>query len=230
MGKKNKNKPNNFLNSLALKKNLLLKKAEDFLIKEIKEEHFDNFLISIRNKFKLEGFLTEEMKLFLVGFFIVCSAIWIENNGIIQVVHSEDLKIANAQAIEKIEAPVLEEGENKKIDAKALNEYKLIPPETKCEEDKGQRKSSDLCGKDDEEELKKIEKERKEKVARAIASQKPRIVKVSCREEDLGDPSKSDTKGKHVDEDCCPDPDEWPKPGCVYNAEGYAIMLKGPRK
>lgn len=43
-------------------------------------------------------------------------------------------------------------------------------------------------------------------------------------------PQKSQTKGRHVDEDCCPDPDEWPKSGCAYKASNYAIMLKGPRK
>ncbi len=43
-------------------------------------------------------------------------------------------------------------------------------------------------------------------------------------------PQKSPTKGKHVDEDCCPDPDEWPNPACAYKSSDYAIMLKGPRK
>ena len=54
--------------------------------------------------------------------------------------------------------------------------------------------------------------------------------KLSCPEKNYGHPSKSDTKGKHTDEDCCPDPDEWPKPGCVYDAKGYSIMLSGPAK
>ena len=38
------------------------------------------------------------------------------------------------------------------------------------------------------------------------------------------------TKNKvnHMDEDCCPDYDEWPKPNCIYTAADYAIMLKGP--
>lgn len=41
-------------------------------------------------------------------------------------------------------------------------------------------------------------------------------------------PRKSKTKGPHMDEDCCPDPDEWPKPGCAYSVADYAIMLAGP--
>jgi hypothetical protein len=43
-------------------------------------------------------------------------------------------------------------------------------------------------------------------------------------------PQKSPTKGKHVDEDCCSDPDEWPNPICAYKSSDYGIMLKGPRK
>jgi hypothetical protein len=41
-------------------------------------------------------------------------------------------------------------------------------------------------------------------------------------------PSKSDTKGKHMDEDCCPDPDEWPDPSCAYSAKDLAIMISPP--
>lgn len=53
--------------------------------------------------------------------------------------------------------------------------------------------------------------------------------RISCPEKN-DHPSYSDTKGSHVDEDCCPDPDEWPKPGCIYSPEGYAIMKKGAPK
>jgi hypothetical protein len=42
-------------------------------------------------------------------------------------------------------------------------------------------------------------------------------------------PTISSTKSKnHMDEDCCPDYDEWPMPGCFYTAKDYAIMLSGP--
>jgi hypothetical protein len=51
--------------------------------------------------------------------------------------------------------------------------------------------------------------------------------RISCREKN-DHPRYSDTKGKHMDEDCCPDPDEWAKPGCVYSAKGYAIMISPP--
>lgn len=58
----------------------------------------------------------------------------------------------------------------------------------------------------------------------------PRVVRgIRCPEK-IQHPSKSNTKGKHVDEDCCPDPDEWPKAGCAYSAHDYSIMLKGKPK
>jgi hypothetical protein len=60
---------------------------------------------------------------------------------------------------------------------------------------------------------------------------KPKVVAprvsggIRCPEK-IQHPSKSDTKGKHTDEDCCPDPDEYPKAGCAYSAHDYSIMLK----
>jgi hypothetical protein len=39
-------------------------------------------------------------------------------------------------------------------------------------------------------------------------------------------PTKSPNQGNHVDEDCCPDPDEWPNIACSYKSSDYSIMLK----
>ncbi len=39
-------------------------------------------------------------------------------------------------------------------------------------------------------------------------------------------PMKSPNQGKHVDEDCCPDPDEYPNIACAYKPSDYKIMLK----
>lgn len=69
--------------------------------------------------------------------------------------------------------------------------------------------------------------------SRRIISQaaKPRVrfvAKATCAEKN-DHPSYSDTKGKHMDEDCCPDPDEWPNPGCAYSAKGYSIMISPPQ-
>lgn len=42
-------------------------------------------------------------------------------------------------------------------------------------------------------------------------------------------PKKSKTKGKHMDEDCCPDPDEWANPKCEYSVRGYSVMIPNPK-
>lgn len=42
-------------------------------------------------------------------------------------------------------------------------------------------------------------------------------------------PRYSKTKGKHMDEDCCPDPDEWPDPACAYSAKDLSIMISPPK-
>jgi hypothetical protein len=39
-------------------------------------------------------------------------------------------------------------------------------------------------------------------------------------------PTRSPNQGNHVDEDCCPDPDEWPNIACSYKTGDYKIMLK----
>jgi hypothetical protein len=38
-------------------------------------------------------------------------------------------------------------------------------------------------------------------------------------------PTRSPNQGKHVDEDCCPDPDEYPNAACAYKPSDYKIML-----
>jgi len=52
--------------------------------------------------------------------------------------------------------------------------------------------------------------------------------KISCQEKN-DHPQKSKTRGKHRDEDCCPDPDEWPNTACVYSQKGLDLMLKKPK-
>ena len=57
------------------------------------------------------------------------------------------------------------------------------------------------------------------KIYRKIAGSPPvRFVRgPSCAAKN-DHPSYSKTKGKHMDEDCCPDPDEWPNPRCSYSS------------
>jgi len=98
-----------------------------------------------------------------------------------------------------------------------------------CEEAQKGRKNSEFCGEDlmDEAlvtELDSFDKEYQKQHAKQIVKRAV-VRKVSCRDPEQK-PSYSETKGKHVDEDCCPDPDEWPKPGCIYKPSDYAIMLK----
>ena len=64
-------------------------------------------------------------------------------------------------------------------------------------------------------------------IIEAVSSAPP-VAKGSCPHPDRK-PSNSDTKGKHMDEDCCPDPDEWPNPGCAYSAHDYGVMMSGPK-
>jgi hypothetical protein len=105
-----------------------------------------------------------------------------------------------------------------------------------CEKDQEEGKCSNLCA--DIEQYIKVTKDMSEEEKRAwqkaaanFAAKKPRRSFSSgtvCAEKN-DHPRKSDTKGKHRDEDCCPDPDEWPKPGCAYSAAGLALMMSGPR-
>ena len=119
------------------------------------------------------------------------------------------------------------------IDEKTIQTNFLTTSKEQCNQSQANKQSSELCGKDQIDEgsaaiLKTMEQKEKARIARLAVTRKI-VRKISCRE-DIKGADYSDTKGKHIDEDCCPDPDEWPKPGCVYSAAGYALMLKGPRK
>jgi hypothetical protein len=115
-----------------------------------------------------------------------------------------------------------------------------------CEEDKNNKRDSQLCGqsiqleKQDElfyeklthlNEVKPRMQPQAQKpimIAPRVIVRKPVVLRISCAEKN-DHPSYSDTKGKHMDEDCCPDPDEWPKPGCAYSPSSRALMLKRPK-
>ncbi len=59
-----------------------------------------------------------------------------------------------------------------------------------------------------------------------IAAERARQAQLRTCKHPERKPSYSTTKKKHMDEDCCPDPDEWPDPKCRYSAKDYKIMLK----
>lgn len=67
-------------------------------------------------------------------------------------------------------------------------------------------------------------------VQKAVSPPKPRFTAgARCAHPDRK-PTYSKTKGRHMDEDCCPDPDEWPMPGCAYSGGDLAVMMSGPPK
>jgi len=69
----------------------------------------------------------------------------------------------------------------------------------------------------------------KDIVKKATSAPKVRYTSGATCSHKKDHPRKSKNKGKHMDEDCCPDPDEWPNPRCAYSTKGLVIMLKGPK-
>jgi hypothetical protein len=152
------------------------------------------------------------------------------------IVHSEELQKNNIQKNDNVVSNNFN-----------VTEYRLKTKIQYCKEDKKNKQDSLLCGQsiqlNEQEELAYKEQARPAEVQSKIQPQmqkpisttpkiiirKPIAPRISCAEKN-DHPSRSDTKGKHQDEDCCPDPDEWPKPGCVYSPSGRALMLNGPKK
>jgi len=204
-------------------------RTEKFLLREMKEQDIHE-LWEYLGSFKIERNYKEEGKIFLYAVSIFLLATLIISGDLVFKDHFRIYyRMSNAQAKEDSNLEV-KEGNGLNVNVETVNKYEMKSSEEICGESKNQKQSSGLCGKDDEEELQKIAKEEKIEQIRRIAASKPRVVKLSCRESNYGHPSESDAKGNHMDEDCCPDPDEWPKPGCIYDAHGYSIMLKGPAK
>ena len=52
---------------------------------------------------------------------------------------------------------------------------------------------------------------------------------MSCHLKEDNHPSKSSTKGRHYDEDCCIDKDEWLEPGCTYLYSDLGVSLNGKK-
>lgn len=128
------------------------------------------------------------------------------------------------------------EGKSKGIMLSVLEMKGNNLSEAACDHDKENGKCSDLCADIEQyikltKDMSEEEKEDWQKAASEFSKKQPKKTYTRgtpCAKKN-DHPSKSDTKGKHQDEDCCPDPDEWPKPGCAYSASGLNLMLKGPR-
>lgn len=69
----------------------------------------------------------------------------------------------------------------------------------------------------------------KKAIQKAASPPKPRYTAGARCSHKKDKPRKSKTKGKHMDEDCCPDPDEWPNPRCAYSGGGLGLMRSGPK-
>jgi hypothetical protein len=66
-------------------------------------------------------------------------------------------------------------------------------------------------------------------VQRTVAPPRPRYTSGGHCPAKHDHPSYSNKgKGKHMDEDCCPDPDEWPNPRCAYSGNALGVMMSGP--
>lgn len=141
---------------LVMKKaKFFLRRTEKFFLKELKEENFDRAVLEIVEKLKIKKIAEEESRPIVVSITSIIFLVWaIHNLFVAPVAQSKEGDIFNEQVKERINLLIPEGSEINKIHAKTLNEYKLKSSEKKCEEGKGQKYSSNLCGKDDEEEIK----------------------------------------------------------------------------
>lgn len=129
-----------------------------------------------------------------------------------------------------------DQDKNKEEEGKTIIEElnKLIASQDeRCLKDKNDEKCTELCVENEKEIIAQMKAEERQAWLKYLSS-KPRLLgpqpsrNISCAKDTKG-ARNSPNKGKHMDEDCCPDPDEWPKPGCRYSAAGLALMMKGPK-
>lgn len=146
-------------------------------------------------------------------------------------------KMTNAQAKESAEMEN-RENDHLNMDIDSVNKYKMKSQEDICADSKGKKQTSFLCGKDDEEELKKIAEEEKREAIRMSEKRKPKVrgpMPYVFKKDSMGrkvcnkkndHPSKSDKNKKgHMDMECCLDPDEIPNPNCYYSPSKYGKYL-----
>lgn len=114
--------------------------------------------------------------------------------------------------------------------------------EERCQKNQLEKKSSELCGKDPQDEeldkelahldyLEKLKKIKSVSRPKKINAPGPHVFekdssgrKVCNKSNDK--PGKSDKgKGKHMDMECCLDPDEYPNPHCYYPPGKYGKFL-----
>jgi hypothetical protein len=187
------------------------------------------------NNYKVKDSFSEEFKITLAIIFTIVFSIWIGNHNLIYAVRSDqESEIDFLKPDGKAGASLAENANGISTDP---DKYRFKSGEDFCNEDKEKKTSSDLCGKDDEEIVSKIEKE---EMAKRIKTEKRAVVKISAKvpyafvvaggkrvcNKKNDHPSKSDkNKGKHMDMECCLDPDEIPNPHCYYNPAKYGKYM-----
>jgi hypothetical protein len=181
-----------------------------------------------------------------IAFLSVSSAtviIWMVVSGVVEYNAPKNVSffVQNAHGADKLivadhDVAVPISGKNPIFDLTTSSKENDIS-DAKCSDDRKKGKSSELCANIEEEqnlinemslENKRVEDKKMAEINKKKRVSRPFSRGISCAEKN-DHPGYSDTKGKHKDEDCCPDPDEWPKPGCAYSAAGLALMLKGPK-
>lgn len=230
-------KEQKFYDCLFLDVEIFFSSIEKFLKSQMKkmkkkEREYESIWKFINN-FKVKDSFSEELKIVMAVVFIMVFAFWINDKSAIPVAHSDESIMTNAQS-NSIDIKEIELNE-KKADIKTANEYKIESSEESCKKDKDQKRSSDLCGKDDEELVNKIEREKlaeinkliKRVVVKAPAPYVFAVIggKRVCNKKN-DHPSKSGNNKKgHMDMECCLDPDEVPNPNCYYNPAKYGKYL-----
>ncbi len=231
------NKIKQYIYLLKNKIKRFLSKAEEILLREMKEDDvriFWNYL----GRLKIERNYEEEAKIFLCVILMFILATFMGGGNFLFADHFRIFyKMSNAQAKEDADFKIAE-SDGLDTNIKKINKYKLKSSEEICGETKNKKQSSGLCGKDDEEELKKIAEEEKRKAATLASKRKPAIRapkpyvfdkdslgRMVCNKKN-DHPGKSDqNKKKHMDMECCLDPDEIPNPNCYYDPGKYGKYL-----
>lgn len=169
----------------------------------------------------------------------------IDSGAMSDIVYGSEKKYEAYSAVsEDVENDVI----IKKV-GKKLEDARLVAiTSNQCKEDSAMSQSSEMCGADIKNKV-LIDAERKEEAARlaaeraAVAKKRAAaagIAKTSARmpasfavvggrrvcEKKNDKPAKSKKgKGKHMDMECCLDPDEYPNPNCYYSPEKYGKYL-----
>ena len=183
----------------------------------------------------------EESLLVILSFLIVGSILWTSNSPITAIAKiisepSQPPAPSNMVVFANLEKPD-EKPEYASRKSEILSKYEPRSDyysEPKCLEDKTSKQSSDLCGKD------QITLEQVDRMLapRIVVPAQPRLRaempnsfkrvngRLVCDKKNDHPGKSKKNKGKHMDMECCLDPDEYPNPNCYYDSDKYGKYLK----